>query len=113
MDYRILKTVDVELDRDELLTLMEIVLADNITQSYPPNQAEIYVDRISGYIGDGSAVVSAAFDNSRIVGFCWAYELSIFGERRIHIDMIGVNPEYRKQGIARRLVDLQIEELKS
>lgn len=112
MEYRLLKPSDVAKYRIQMVELMEIVLNDNITQKYPPNQAEIYVGKISGYIEDGSAIVSGAFDNENLIGFSWAYELSIFGERRVHIDMIGVNQEYRKQGVARNLIDIQIEEIK-
>ena len=112
MEYRLLKPSDVAKYRIQMVELMEIVLNDNITQKYPPNQAEIYVGKISGYIEDGSAIVSGAFDNENLIGFSWAYELSIFGERRVHIDMIGVNQEYRKQGVARKLIDIQIEEIK-
>lgn len=112
MEYRLLKPSDVAKHRIQMVELMEVVLSDNITQNYPPNQAEVYVEKIGGYIEDGSAIVSGAFDNDKLIGFSWAYELSIFGERRVHIDMIGVNQEYRKQGVARNMVDIQIEETK-
>ena len=96
-----------------MVSLMNDVLKDNITQFYPEDQAEQYVSKIPGYIEDGSAIVAGAFENNNLVGFSWAYELSIFGERRAHIDMIGVDPNYRRQGIARRLVDIQIDEIKN
>lgn len=112
MEYRLLKPNDVLSHQTEMISLMEIVLADNITQEYPSDQAAVYVGKISGYIEDGSAIVSGAFINKHLVGFSWAYELSIFGERRVHIDMIGVDPEYRRQGIARNLIDIQIEEIR-
>lgn len=112
MKYRLLKPSDVAKHRIQMVELTEVVLNDNITQKYPPNQAEVYVGKIGGYIEDGSAIVSGAFDNEKLIGFSWAYELSIFGERRVHIDMIGVNQEYRKQGVARNLVNIQIEEAK-
>ena len=110
MEYRLLDAGDVVANREALVDLMEIVLADNITQRYPSNQAEIYVGKMGGYIEDGSAIVCGAFDECRLVGFSWAYETTIFTERRVHIDMIGVAPEYRRAGIARELVDIQIGE---
>lgn len=112
MECRLLKPDDVPSHQTELISLMEIVLEDNISQKYPSNQAAVYVGKISGYIEDGSAIVSGAFVDEQLVGFSWAYELSIFGERRVHIDMIGVNPKYRRQGIAQNLIDIQIEEMK-
>ena len=112
MEYRLLNASDITANRTAMIGLMDMVLSDNITQDYPADQAERYVDKIPGYIEDGSAIVSGAFDDLLLVGFSWAYELNIFGERRVHIDMVGVNPAYRKHGAARKLVDLQIEEAK-
>lgn len=112
MEFRLFQAMDVETYKDELIRLMRIVLCDNITQDYPASQAEIYVEKIPGYIEDGSAIVVGAIEKGNLVGFSWAYELSIFEERRIHIDMIGVEQKFRMNGIARRLVELQIEEAK-
>lgn len=112
MEFRLLTVADITNHRIEMIKLMNIVLSDNIIQNYPSNQAEFYVDKIPGYINDGSAIVTGAFDDGILFGFSWAYELSIFGERRVHIDMVGVEPVHRKKGIARKLVDFQIEETK-
>lgn len=112
MKYRFLKSSDIINHHAEMIELMRIVLADNITQAYPSNQAELYVNKIPEYLEDGSAIVTGAFENGILIGFSWAYELSIFNERRVHIDMVGVDSAYRKQGIARKLVELQIEETK-
>ena len=112
MEIRLLTAADISNYRIEMIKLMNIVLADNITQNYPSNQAELYVNKIPGYIDDGSAIVTGAFDEGILIGFSWAYELSIFSERRVHIDMIGVEPAHRKKGIARKLMDFQIQEIK-
>lgn len=110
MVFRILRAEEVKSNEKAIIKLMNIVLKDNITQKYPDDQAEKYVKKIPGYIEDGSAIVSGAFDGELLVGFSWAYELNIFGERRVHIDMIGVDPNYRKRGIAMQLINFQIEE---
>lgn len=110
MEVRLLQAYDITDNRMEMVRLMELVLRDNILQNYPDDLAEQYVLKIPGYIEDGSAIVAGAFEEGVLVGFSWAYELSIFDERRVHIDMIGVNPDFRGRGIARRLVDIQIEE---
>ena len=75
MEYRLLKPSDVIKHRIQMVELMEVVLNDNIIQKYPSNQAEIYVGKIGGYIEDGSAIVSGAFENEKLIGFSWAYEL--------------------------------------
>lgn len=112
MEFKIMKASDVEENRKAMIALMDMILSDNITQKYPDDQAEQYVDKIPGYIEDGSAIVAGALEAGVLVGFSWAYELSIFEERRIHIDMIGVAPQYQKQGVAKKLVELQEKEAK-
>lgn len=112
MEYMLLQASDIISHENEMLYLMNIILKDNISQLYPNDLAKQYVSKIPGYIEDGSAFVVGAFEDGILVGFSWAYELSIFGERRCHIDMIGVNPEYRKRGIAKKILELQINEIK-
>lgn len=110
--YFVLNKSDVEALYGDLTNLMETVLADNIPQNYPVGLAEEYVKRMANYIEDGSAFVVGAKDGEELTGFLWAYTLNIFDETRFHIDMICVNPEYRRMGIAGHLVELQVEEAK-
>lgn len=112
IEYKNFEAKDIDCYKDELVALMQNVLADNITQHYPEDLAEQYVEKMPGYISDGSAIIVGAVSDDKLVGFSWAYELKVFGERRIHIDMIGVNPDFRRNGIASRLVEMQIEESK-
>lgn len=112
IEYFIFNKDDVETFYPELTTLMGTVLADNIPQNYPDRLPEDYVKRMKTYIQDRSAFVVGAKDNSVLAGFSWAYALDIFDERRFHIDMICVNPSYRKRGIAKQLVKMQLKEAK-
>lgn len=112
IEYFVFTKNEVRAFYPELTALMRIVLADNISQKYPKNLPEDYVRRMENYIQDGSAFVVGAKNNSNLVGFSWAYALDIFDERRFHIDMICVNTSYRKKGIAKQLVNLQIREAK-
>lgn len=110
IDYFVFNKDDVGMFYREIIVLMEIVLADNILQNYPKSLSEDYVKKMETYIQDGSAYVVGAKDNSILVGFSWAYALDVFSERRFHIDMICVNPSYRKRGIAKQLVNMQLRE---
>ena len=112
IEYFVFTKDDVKVFRDSLIYLMEIILADNIMQKYPEKLAEDYVNKMENFIGDGSAFVVGAKIQDKLAGFSWAYVLNIFDEFRFHIDMICVNPRYRKKGIARQLIKLQIEEAK-
>lgn len=110
--YKAFEPEDINCYKSELVCLMQNILADNITQHYPDNLAEQYVEKMPRYILDGSAIIVGAVSDGKLAGFSWAYELILFDERRIHIDMIGVNPAFRRNGVARKLVDIQIEEAK-
>lgn len=112
IEYFVFTPNEVKVFCSELTTLMGIVLADNIPQNYSDSLPKDYVKRMETYIQDGSAYVVGAKDNSTLAGFSWAYALDVFSERRFHIDMICVNPSYRKRGIAMQLVKLQLEEAK-
>ena len=104
VEFKVFVPEDVCFYKRDLVSLMKNVLSDNITQQYPDDLAEEYVEKMPAYIEDGSAIIVGALSDGSLAGFSWAYELKIFNERRIHIDMIGVNPAYRRNGIARRLV---------
>lgn len=112
IEYFVFSKDDVEKFYSDLISLMENVLADNIPQKYPDNISEDYVRNMKTYIQDGSAFVVGAKDNSSLAGFSWAYALDVFDERRFHVDMICVNPSYRKRGIAKQLVKMQSKEAK-
>lgn len=112
IEYRNLTVEDVENNKEELINLMEITLKENITQNYPQTLSAEYVEKIPGYIIDKSAIVIGAFSNDCLVGFIWGYVTKIFDETRVHSYMGAVNPNYRGNGIAKRLMELQFEEAK-
>ena len=95
-----------------MIALMEKVLKDNISQNNLLNQGDIYINKIHSYIMDSSVIILDAFKEGVLLGFPWSYELAIFGGRRKHIDMIGVNLDYRGQGNVTKMVELQLQETK-
>ena len=104
---------DIGIYEEQITYLMEVVLHDNITQNYPNNLAKQYVQKMPGFIQDGSAIIVGGFLENKLIGFSWAYEMDIFGEKRIHIDMICVDPLFRRKGVAHNLVQKQIQEARS
>lgn len=110
IELKLLTKQDIERYEDDLIYIMEFILKDNIAQAYPYDLARRYVEKMPGYIEDGSATIVGAINTSdKLIGFLWAYELSIFEEKRMHIDMIGVDKEYRAQSIAKKMLDVQIK----
>lgn len=49
------------------------------------------------------AILLGAFDGHRLVGFAYGFPGFEDGERIIHSDMLAVLPDYRSQGLGRRL----------
>ena len=66
--------------------------------------------KMAKYIDDGSAIITGAICNDKLIGLLWAYKLNIFGEKRLHIDMVGVENCYRGQHVAKRMMDEQINQ---
>ena len=112
IEYFVFCREKAEVFKEDLINLMEILLADNISQRYPNSLPAEYVKKMIAYIEDGSAFVVGAKDVNKLVGFCWAYTLDVFDEHRFHIDMICVDSKYRKMGVASHLVMMQKEEAK-
>lgn len=112
IEYKVLTSEDIGVYKEEMTYLMEIVLHDNITQDYPNDLAARYVQKMPGFIQDGSAVIVGGFLQDKLVGFSWAYEMNIFGERRLHIDMLCVDSSFRRKGIGYNLLQEQIQEAK-
>ena len=104
---------DISKYKEELIELMDITLSDNIEQKFPEKLAERYVDKMSGYIEDNSAIIIGAFEGKKLVGFIWGYITHVYEEVRVHSYMGAVNPYYRGYHIAKRLMEKQFEEAKN
>ena len=54
------------------------------------------------FIEDGSAILIGAFEDNKIIGFIWAYEIK---EETYHVNYYAVNVNNRKLGIGQKLLD--------
>lgn len=63
--------------------------------------SEVY-DNMKNFIEDGSAILIGAFEESKIVGFIWAY---LIREKTYHINYFAVDKEKRRLGIGQKLLD--------
>ena len=64
---------------------------------------EKYLD-IVRFKKDGSAILYGAFEE-KMLGFLWAYEREIFGEKRLHLDHLIVDANVRATGIGSKLIE--------
>ena len=110
--YKLMKATDVEEYASDLKLMLQKTLEDNIEQKFPSTLAEEYVTKMPGYIDDGSAIIIGAFDEKKIVGFLWGYEVHVFDERRVHNAENHVLAEYRGKGIAKEMLEHLEEEAK-
>jgi Acetyltransferases len=62
------------------------------------------IEALEKYIHDGSATVLTAIYDDELAGFIWLYKHVYFGEPRLHINQIAVNPKHRGKGIGTLLI---------
>ena len=102
--YKIMTPEDVLVNKEQLIIMLDATLKENLSQKYPSELAENYVEKMPGYIEDGSAIIIGAFDCEKMIGFLWGYEMNIFGEKRVHTAENHVLNSYRGMGIARQML---------
>ena len=52
----------------------------------------------------GSAILYGVFEG-KMLGFLWAYEREVFGEKRLHLDHLIVDANVRATGIGSKLIE--------
>ena len=111
--YKFLNSSDILYNKQDLVEMVIKTLKENITQNFPETIAQEYVEKMPGYIEDGSAIIVGAFHKEQLIGFLLGYEVDIFGEKRIHTTEIHVKEEYRRYGIAKKMLGwLEIEAIR-
>ena len=110
--YKLMKSHDILANQESLVDMLNKTLVDNISQNFPEDLAKKYVNSMPAYIEDGSAIIIGAFDEEKMVGFLWGYEVDVFGEKRVHNAENHVIEEYRGHGIAKKMLECLEEEAK-
>lgn len=92
-----------------IVTLQQLIENSYMTNfNLPLNIIEtITIDKVrelGDYINSKKAMILGAFIDDILVGFIWFYSHDYYGERRIHINQIIVNKNYRKKGIGKQLL---------
>ena len=64
---------------------------------------EKYID-IVRFNKDGSAILYGAFEET-MIGFLWAYEREVLGEKRLHLTHLIVDSNVRGKGIGSALIE--------
>lgn len=110
IEIRLLNETDVIKYEKNLIRFMTMVLTENMDQIIPEELPVKYVKDMKKFIKDGSAIIFGAFDNDKIVGFHWGYEIKNINERRIHSYHVAIEYDYRGQKIGSRFFKMFEEE---
>lgn len=107
-----MSTTDIrELGPDDAHDLAPLIAenAQALKRGAPRRPDEFYAERI---LADKAAEVVGAFDGARLIGFAVYFDLPelITGLRLGQLDDIYVHPDFRKQGIGRKLIETLVAE---
>ena len=96
---------DVEYNKDTLIKYFyELLEVQEI--NYKKSKAEENYDCMKRFIMDGSANIFCAFEQKKILGFIWCYEIK---PQIFHINYFYVTKEKRNIGIGQKLIDMVYE----
>jgi ribosomal protein S18 acetylase RimI-like enzyme len=88
------------------------VLGDDIFLRLHPHWRASQAEAVRSSCTDDEREVFVAVTNGRPIGFV-AIALNAFHERMGVIDIIGVDPDYQRRGISRRLTEIATEHMRS
>ena len=95
---------DVELNHTEVYELLKLC----VENTYTVDEIELFlnskVESLLFHLNGGNAIVFGAFEGETLCGFVWAYPYTVTTEETIHIAYLAVFSQFRKHGIARRLL---------
>ena len=102
-----LKDINIELleeYKNDFLNYIKLVLDKNEIISDKNSINQIF-NNMKNFIKDKSAIIIGAFKQNRLLGFIWGYKITVYNEKRIHINYFIVNELYRKKGIGSKLIE--------
>ena len=85
------------------------MLRENLEINFPDRRnfegyAEDSYEKMKAYLLSAEAILIGAFEEDKLIGFLWAYEKEIIGEKSIHIGHIVVMKNVRSSGIGTKLI---------
>lgn len=95
----------IEENSTTLKSFISEILNENIGRAISEKKVEDYYQQILEYSETEDCIIAAYLEMDRILAFIWAYIYDNFGEKRMHSNMIYVDPSHRGRGIATRLIE--------
>ena len=106
IEYKILDKNDINLHKDKLISLLEMILMENISHQYPNELSKNYIEKLPDYIENHSAVLVGAIYDTELIGFHWCYYMQYFNEKRLHSYFIGLDKQFRGKKIAHNMLNI-------
>lgn len=106
IDIRRVTLEEIKKNKKFIINLLE----DNYKLNFPGlyNSYKFAVDSFNDMLNfseNNTAIIIAAFKDNIIVGFVWAYKRDFLDERKIHINHIVIDTEFRGNGIGTKLIN--------
>lgn len=101
IDYEIFLRNKIKINQ-----LLEFSYAVNFNIS-EENQREIISNKIyelGEYIKTNKAILLGAFTEDLLIGFIWIYNYKYYDENRVHINQLVIDANYRRKGVAKKLL---------
>lgn len=76
----------------------------NISSELCSVTVDLKIQELGQYVELQKAILFGAFNEDTLVGFVWCYAHDYFGEKRLHVNQIVIDKDFRGQGIAKKLL---------
>lgn len=96
----ILSYKEICLYENKIKMLIYLVLINSFDCVITQDIINEYYEKLKDYILIDKAIVIGTILDGSLIGFLWAYEISILEERRFHISFLCVDPNHQGKGIA-------------
>ncbi len=104
--YRELQIAELEIYKSKILDLFTETYITNFHLN--DNDAEKLcmgkIDSLEEYIRNNSAIVIGAIEDCVLIAVIWLYIHDYFGEKRLHVNQIAVDKNFRGRGIGKQLM---------
>ncbi len=105
MQIQRIDTRNFALWREQIATLLD----QSVKMNFPgfPIDASYGIEKcrqLEMFLKDGTAVVFAAIEGEKLVGWVWCHSINRLGKRRLHIAEIAVAEDCQRRGVGHRLL---------
>lgn len=88
---------------------IELLFNSSVKINFPgfsvdDHYGKIQCDEVEVYLGNGTAILFAAIEEEKLIGWIWCHQIQRLDRRRLHIAEIAVADECHRRGIGKKLL---------